>query len=170
MRKFSKRTIIFTAAALISFVLAVGRGAGVYAESEGESREGTGREKSAGEIVVRLHGNGTVKLTDWQGRASVMDSDEKTVSLPAHSFIRLDAEAAEETAISITVTTEDGIEMEPESLENGLSYAREITVSEVTKIVDVTFGKPMRPQARAALAAARGSERFPEKGDQFSGV
>nr|WP_294495091.1 SpaA isopeptide-forming pilin-related protein [uncultured Mediterraneibacter sp.] len=161
MKWLWNQKIILTAFILTLTVLIVS-GARVHADNEAGS--------DTGEIIVRVHGDGQVKLTDAQGKEYVVGTEEMAVNVPAHSYIRLDATSQEKETIAIAVTTKDGIELEPESVENTVSYAREITVSEVTKVVDVTFGKTVKKQARTAAGAARGSEQFPEAGDRFSGA
>lgn len=170
MRSFCIKTAL-AAVVLFSVLLAAGSGAGVCAESAGDAAEETGGKKDGlCGIVVRVHGDGRVRLTDPHGEEHVLDSGEKRLDIPAHTFIRLDAGAREQTVISVAIRTEDGIELEPESLEETTSYTREITASAVTKVVDVTFGKTPEKRSRASVASMRGSERFPEVGDRFSGV
>ena len=81
-----------------------------------------------------------------------------------------DGQARDDPAISITVSTPDGIELEPASTERADRFTREITVTETDKVVDITFGNDRTGMARAAKLSTGASEEFPEVGDKFTGT
>lgn len=121
-----------------------------------------------GEIEINVHGDGKTELTDAQGNKKMLDSGQTCVRVPLHSFLTIRAAAENEEVISVSVKTENGISLEPESVVQAKSYTREITVSTIKKVVNVTFGQK-ETYRRAARASAGGDERFPETGDRFSG-
>ena len=125
------------------------------------------------EITFRVHGDGAVKL-EYQDREPVtVDEDESTtLSLDVDTYIRVTAESEEETNISMAVTNGEGIELEPMTTERTTSYTREITVTEIDKVVDISFSdeSSLNILAPKLLAAsARGTEEQPEVGDRFTG-
>lgn len=112
-------------------------------------------------VTFRIHGEGTVKLeNDAQGE-SVLESGEKTLTLDPGTFVKVTAETNEteveqdektedDSVITIAVSTAGGIELEPVTMGRGSAFTREITVTEIDKVVDITFGSSAPGIARAA--------------------
>lgn len=132
-------------------------------------------------VTFRIHGKGTVKLeNDAQGEI-VFDSGEKTMSLDIGTFVKVTAEIYEpeteqsektgdDPVISFAVSTVDGIELEPATAEEGSIFTREITVTEIDKVVDITFGDSEPDSAGTAKLLAAANEEFPETGDKYTGI
>ena len=92
------------------------------------------------DITFRVHGNGNVKLEYQDQEPVTVGGDESTtLSLDVDTYIRVTAESEEETNISMAVTNGAGIELEPTITERSTSYTREITVTEIDKVVDISF-------------------------------
>lgn len=132
-------------------------------------------------VTFRIHGEGTVKLENADHGESVLETGEKTWNLTPGTFVKVTAQASkkadpqngkteDDPMISITVSTSDGIELEPPSTERSDHFTREITVTETDKVVDITFGSSGTGMVRAAKLSAEASEEFPEIGDKFSGT
>ena len=132
-------------------------------------------------VTFRIHGEGTVKLeNDAQGE-SVLESGEKTLTLDPGTFVKVTAETNEteveqdvktedDSVITIAVSTAGGIELEPVTMGRGSAFTREITVTEIDKVVDITFGSSAPGIARAARVLAAASEEFPETGNKYTGT
>ena len=132
-------------------------------------------------VTFRIHGEGTVKLeNDAQGE-SVLESGEKTLTLDPGTFVKVTAETNETeveqdektedgSVITIAVSTAGGIELEPVTMGRGSVFTREITVTEIDKVVDITFGSSVPGIARAARVLSAASEEFPETGNKYTGT
>lgn len=143
-------------------------------------------------MTFRIHGTGKVKLENDSYGETVFESGEKTLSLTPGTYVKVtaeagsgeegqdegqDAEPAQESVISVTVTNADGIELEPADSVSDGRLTREITVTEIDKVVEITFGDTTEnsrgnnstKMAKAATRAAGASEKFPEVGDKFTG-
>lgn len=138
-------------------------------------------ENNAYRVTFRVHGEGTVKLENADQGESALETGEKTWILNPGTFVKVtaqadkkaadqDGQARDDPAISITVSTPDGIELEPASTERADRFTREITVTETDKVVDITFGNDRTGMARAAKLSTGASEEFPEVGDKFTGT
>lgn len=149
----------------ILLVLLTGRSGLLYVRGADENES-----VDTGKIVIRIHGDGYVKVTGSDGKEKVVNEGEILLNIPVHSYIRMDANTDETTQITVDVSAENGLELEPSQCVVSDHYTKEITVSQVTKIVDVTFGKSANIQARTSAARSAGNERFPETGDRFTGV
>lgn len=125
------------------------------------------------DITFRVHGNGNVKLEYQDQEPVTVGGDESTtLSLDVDTYIRVTAESEEETNISMAVTNGAGIELEPTITERSTSYTREITVTEIDKVVDISFSDTLVNTLlapRLLAASARGTEQQPEVGDRFTG-
>lgn len=132
-------------------------------------------------VTFRIHGEGTVTLDNAVQGECVLEEGEKTLALAPGTFVKLTAQAntkengqngktEDNSMISITVSTTDGIELEPEALENTGTFTREITVTEIDKIVDITFGSSLTRAAKSARRSTGSNEAFPETGDRFTGT
>ena len=125
------------------------------------------------DITFRVHGNGNVKLEYRDQEPVTVGGDESTtLSLDVDTYIRVTAESEEETNISMAVTNGAGIELEPTITERSTSYTREITVTEIDKVVDISFSDTLVNTLlapRLLAASARGTEQQPEVGDRFTG-
>lgn len=161
MTKTTGKMILFAITTLIFGVFLAGLAV--------RADEGSGTVK----MTFRVRGNGSVSLTGAGGREEVLSAGETSWSVERGTYVRLEASAQEETAISISVTGEGGVELEPASTGKGVSYIREITAADIDRTVDVVFGEEALPQktwrSRAAYRAGASGE-FPEKGDVFYGV
>lgn len=138
-------------------------------------------ENNSYHVTFRIHGEGTVKLENAAQGESVLEAGEKTLALTPGTFVKVTAQASDKATgqdretednsmISITVSTSDGIELEPASMERTDIFTREITVTEIDKVVDITFGSNMTGMARAARLSSGSNEMFPETGDKFTGT
>lgn len=161
----NNRRWIALAVAMMLLALLAGRAGVTHAQGEAENKG-----IDTGKIVIRAHEGGYVKVTDSGGKEKIVNDGELSFDIPAHSYIRVDAIADDTTQITVDVLDENGLELEPSQYVTADCYAKEITVSEVTKIVDVTFGKTAGTQLRAKSARSAASEKFPETGDRFTGV
>ena len=112
-------------------------------------------------------------------RSWTSDEGERTFSLTPGSYVSVtarteDSEKESEDAgkqkISMAVTTPDGIELEPVSSWETDVFTREITVTEIDKVVDIRFGNSRDVRNKVMRAAAEPSEAFPERGDKFTGT
>lgn len=132
-------------------------------------------------VTFRIHGEGTVTLENAAQGEYVLEEGEKTLALVPGTFVKLTAQAntkepglngkaGDDPMISITVSTNDGIELEPEILEHEDIFTREITVTEIDKIVDITFGSNLTRAAKTARRSTGSNEEFPETGDRFTGT
>ena len=122
------------------------------------------------DVTFRIHGSGKVRLEYADQQEIVFEEGEKTLTLPAGNYVKMTAEQKEGRMVSVAVSTVDGIELEPRTAESTGTYIREITVTEIDKVVDITFGGGQMRMARAALQTSGANEKFPEKGDKFTGV
>ena len=124
------------------------------------------------DITFRVHGNGNVKLEYQDQEPVTVGGDESTtLSLDVDTYIRVTAESEEETNISMAVTNGAGIEPEPTITERATSYTREITVTKIDKVVDISFSDTLVNTLlapRLLAASARGTEQQPEVGDRFT--
>ena len=138
-------------------------------------------ENNSYHVTFRIHGEGTVKLENAAQGESVLEAGEKTLALTPGTFVKVtarasdkatgqDGETEDNSMISITVSTSDGIELEPATMEKANIFTREITVTEIDKVVDITFGSNMTGMARAARLSAGANEKSPETGDKFTGT
>lgn len=166
MREWMKRAVSFLC---ICLVLAAA-GATVNADNN--------REKTYN-ITFRIQGEGTVKLENADYGEMMFDEGERTFSLTPGNYISVTAqtgnregksENADRQMISIHVTTSDGLELEPTSSAETDVMTREITVTEIDKIVDIRFGNNPDVQRRIMSTSAEPSETFPEQGDKFTGT
>ena len=122
------------------------------------------------DITFRIHGSGKVRLEYADQQEITFEEGEKILTLPAGTYVKVTAEQKENTMVSVAVSTVDGIELEPRTSDSAESHTREITVTEMDKVVDITFGGGQVRMARTALLASGANEKFPEKGDKFTGV
>ena len=121
-------------------------------------------------VTFRIHGSGNVRLEYADQQEITFAEGEKILTLPAGTYVKVTAEPKEDALISVAVSTVDGIELEPRTSDSEGSYTREITVTEMDKVVDITFGGGQVRMAKTALLASGANEKFPEKGDKFTGV
>lgn len=124
------------------------------------------------DVTVRVHGEGEVQVRYQDQDITVTDNE--TLSLEPDTYITVAAKSSEKSNITMTVATADGVELEPASSVNDTAYEREVTVTRIDKVVDVTFGDESR-NLRMSLSAlmsgsARGTEQQPEVGDRYAGV
>lgn len=122
------------------------------------------------DVTFRIHGSGKVRLEYADQQEIVFEEGEKTLTLPVGNYVKMTAEQKEGRMVSVAVSTVDGIELEPRTAESTGTYIREITVTEIDKVVDITFGGGQMRMARASLQTSGANEKFPEKGDKFTGV
>lgn len=122
------------------------------------------------DITFRIHGSGKVRLEYADQQEITFEEGEKILTLPAGTYVKVTAEQKENTMVSVAVSTVDGIELEPRTSDSAESHTREITVTEMDKVVDITFGGGQVRMAKTALLASGANEKFPEKGDKFTGV
>ena len=156
------------AAAVFTVLTACGSGLAYAGNAETGQTDG-GSPGEAGKVIVRVHGDGEVKLTDPAGGAVGSGDREISAEIPDRSYIRLDADAAGQEGITVNVTDENGFELEPEERADAQTYVKEITAYGVTKYIDVTFGKEAKKSTARAAARTSADARFPEAGDRFSG-
>lgn len=132
-------------------------------------------------VTFRIRGDGSVKLENAAHGVTVLDSGEETMTLRPGTFVKVTAQAnGKETEkdekeednpiISITVSDPGGIELEPATAVRSSTFTREITVTEMDKVVDITFGNNVAGMARAARLSSAADEEFPEEGDRFTGT
>ena len=111
----------------------------------------------------------------------MLESGEKTLTLDPGTFVKVTAETNETeveqdektedgSVITIAVSTAGGIELEPVTMGRGSVFTREITVTEIDKVVDITFGSSVPGIARAARVLSAASEEFPETGNKYTGT
>ena len=153
--------------------------AGLMLAVPGTTGSAGAKQPAVYDITFRIQGEGTVRLENAEYGELVFDEGEKTLSLTPGSYVSVTAgtgktgarENTKEEMISIAVATPDGIELEPESSEKTDVFTREITATEIDKVVDITFGDSSRAGRTAVMrAAAAPSENFPETGDKFTGT
>lgn len=125
------------------------------------------------DITFRVHGAGIVTL-EYQDQepVTVAEDENATLSLDVDTYIHVTAKSEKETNISMAVTNGAGIELEPTITERSTSYTREITVTEIDKVVDISFSDTLVNTLlapRLLAASARGTEQQPEVGDRFTG-
>ena len=108
-------------------------------------------------VTFRIHGEGTVTLDNAVQGECVLEEGEKTLALAPGTFVKLTAQAntkengqngetEDNSMISITVSTTDGIELEPEALENtgtftgkGIEFGGSLIRPEATGYGNVYF-------------------------------
>ena len=110
-----------------------------------------------------------------------LSPEKKTLTLDPGTFVKVTAETNETeveqdektedgSVITIAVSTAGGIELEPVTMGRGSVFTREITVTEIDKVVDITFGSSVPGIARAARVLSAASEEFPETGNKYTGT
>lgn len=165
MRKWLKRVMTFLCA-------------GLMLAAPGENVNAGVNRTEMYSITFRIQGEGTVKLETADYGETVFDEGERTLSLAPGNYVSVTAQAGdggeksentEEQIVSIAVTTSDGIELEPISSGKTGVFTREITMTEIDKIVDIRFGNSRDMSNKVMAASAAASEVFPEKGDKFTG-
>ena len=153
--------------------------AGLMLAAPGKTANAGENQAETYNITFRIQGEGTVKLKNADYGETVFDEGERTFSLTPGSYVSVtarteDSEKESEDAgkqkISMAVTTPDGIELEPVSSWETDVFTREITVTEIDKVVDIRFGNSRDVRNKVMRAAAEPSEAFPERGDKFTGT
>lgn len=147
-------------------------------EEEQDDQEGkpdTEVRQDTRTVTFRAKGSGTVALTGADDKEISVSNGSTRLDMPVGTYIKVMAEAEKDAYLSISVKNADEITLEPTTtakVEEGVPYMREITVTDMDKVVDITFGEPLASGLRTGimLAAARGNERQPEVGDSFNGV
>lgn len=144
--------------------------AGLMLAAPGKTANAGENQAETYNITFRIQGEGTVKLKNADYGETVFDEGERTFSLTPGSYVSVtarteDSEKESEDAgkqkISMAVTTPDGIELEPVSSWETDVFTREITVTEIDKVVDIRFGNSRDVRNKVMRAAAEPSEAFP---------
>ncbi len=151
-------------------------GAGLMIAAPGETAAAEADHTETYQITFRIQGEGTVKLENADFGEAVFSEGERTFSMTPGNYVLVTAQAgngenkSEEQMASIAVTTSDGVELEPVSSGKTGVLTREITMTEIDKVVDIRFGSSLDVRNKVMRVAASSNETFPEQGDKFTGT
>lgn len=128
-------------------------------------------ENPARKMSFEVVGEGSVTVTDVEDCIRTVQSGSE-ITVPDGMCIRVQADAEEDTRISMKILDEEGrYELEDTSVTEGKSYWRDITAMGMNKKVVITFGNGAERSSvySRRMVQARGNQQKPEVGDVFTG-
>lgn len=123
-------------------------------------------------MKFEIWGEGEVSVTDVDDHIRQIDSGAE-IAVPDGKYIRVHANASEDTRITVRVVSEDmNYDLEDTSEVWGKYFWRDVTAAGMRKKIVITFGKdnPSANIQSTRNVQTHGSKEKPEAGDVFTGT